>query len=65
MGYDGWLANQVEKYYEECTPKPVDVHLEFEGRDEMGNLDYSEHIIYNCEECDNSECEYWEKYGGH
>jgi hypothetical protein len=40
-----------------CEPKVVGVHHEYEGGGE-----YSTCPIYNCEDCDIRECEYWTDY---
>lgn len=40
-----------------CEPQVVGVHQEYEGDGE-----YSESAIYNCENCDDKGCEYWNKY---
>ena len=55
--FDNWLAQQVENN-EPCTPKVVRIAREPEGP--AG--DFSETKIYNCEECDNKECEEWKDF---
>lgn len=40
-----------------CEPKVVAIHQEYEGEGE-----YSTSPIYNCEDCDDRECEYWSDY---
>ena len=40
-----------------CEPQVIGVHQEYEGEGE-----YSESAIYNCENCDDRECEYWSEH---
>ena len=63
--YDAYLAKCVEDYYDsfcDGEPKVIGVEKEYEGRDEDGNIEYSESYTYSCEECDNRECEHWKEY---
>lgn len=50
--YDDYLADKVEEYMEEmyCEPKIVKGY-----QDEDGGWT----TVYNCEDCDNEECDYF------
>ena len=39
-----------------CEPEIIRAEKEYEPDG------YSLNFIYNCEECDNTECEYWSEY---
>ena len=54
--FDNWLAQQVENN-EPCYPKVVRIEKEPEEPGE-----YSISKIYNCEDCDNKECEEWKDF---
>ena len=56
-GYDDYSAEQIDYYMTGCAPKVMGIHREYEGND-----DYSANPIYNCDECDNRECGYWNEY---
>lgn len=60
--YDDYLARCAEEYNKECTPEVIRVHKEYEGRNEDGTIEYSTSGEYNCQECDNDECEHWKDY---
>lgn len=51
--YDKWLYNQIP---EECLPKVIEIH--YEPSDDT----YATEPEYNCQYCDNKECEYWKEY---
>lgn len=53
-------------YINRCEGEPsiVATEKEYEGRDAEGNIEYSINYIYNCHECDNSDCQYWSEYNG-
>lgn len=58
--YDDYLAQRVEDWensFCDGEPKVIGKELEYEGPNE-----YSTNYIYNCEECDNKECENWHKF---
>ena len=54
--YDTWLAQQVEDYMRVCEPTVVGVHQEPQD----GEI--ASEPIFNCEDCDNDECEYWKEF---
>lgn len=56
MNYDTWLAQQVDNYMQWCEPTVVEVHQELQD----GEI--ASEPIFNCEYCDNDECEYWDTY---
>ena len=56
MDYDTWLMRQAEYYCTPCEPKVIGIHQEPSDGEVMTSP------IYNCEECDNEECEYWKEY---
>lgn len=60
--YDNWLLNQADEYYSECMPAPVNVDYEFEGYDEDGSPINTPQYTYNCEGCEHTDCEHWDKY---
>lgn len=60
--YDNWLLNQADEYYSECMPAPVNVDYEFEGYNEGGRPINTPQFIYNCEGCEQTDCEHWDKY---
>lgn len=62
MNHDLWLENQAEEYYRDCKPTAIEHGYEYEGRDENGNVEYSEWFIVNCERCNETDCEYWAEY---
>lgn len=47
---------QLERGFEPCEPEVVRAEKEYEPDG------YSTVLIYNCEECDNQECENWKEY---
>lgn len=51
--YDQWLLNQADRYITGCNPQVVAVHLEPQD----GEI--SREPIYNCENCEECDCEYW------
>ena len=60
--YDQWLLDQADRYCSPCEPKIVGSHQEYEGTNEDGSIEYSTEAIYNCEDCDETDCEYWKEY---
>ena len=56
MDYDAWLAQQVDNYMQWCEPTVVEVHQEPQD----GEI--ASEPIFNCDYCDNDECEYWDTY---
>ena len=56
MNYDTWLAQQVDNYMQWCEPTVVEVHQEPQD----GEI--ASEPIFNCDYCDNDECEYWDTY---
>ena len=60
--YDDYLAEQIRIYTEPCEPKVIKIEKEYEGCDSEGNIEFSNNPIYNCEECDNLECEYYKDF---
>lgn len=56
MSHDTWLAQQVEDYMRDCEPTVVGVHQEPQD----GEI--ASEPIFNCEDCENDECEYWEQF---
>ena len=56
MNYDTWLAQQVDNYMQWCEPTVVEVHQEPQD----GEI--ASEPIFNCEYCNNDECEYWDTY---
>ena len=56
MNYDTWLAQQVDNYIQWCEPTVVEVHQEPQD----GEI--ASEPIFNCDYCDNDECEYWDTY---
>ena len=65
QGYDSWLLQQADNYMNsfcEGEPKVIDAEKEFEGYDEDGNVEYSMSYTYSCQECDETNCEYWKEF---
>lgn len=60
--YDEYLARQIELYTEPCEPKVIRVDKEYEGTNYDGSIEYSEDPIYNCEECDQIDCEHYKEF---
>lgn len=60
--YDDYLAARAEEFNKECVPEVINVHQEYEGRNEDGTIEFSTSGEYNCQECDNRECEHWKDY---
>lgn len=56
--FDNWLLNQAEAHTKDCTPSVTSVHHEYEGHNEPPSQSFE----YNCQDCDQHECEYWAKY---
>lgn len=54
--YDGWLLRQADKYWEPCEPEIIKAEKVYE------NDGYSMDYTYNCQMCDNTECENWREY---
>lgn len=59
--YDAWLERQVDEFMKGCEPEVIRVDKQYEGTFN-GEAEFSDDRIYNCEECDNEECEYWSEY---
>ena len=47
---------RAEERFEPCAPKIIRAEKEYEPDG------YSMEYIYNCDECDNTECEYWKEH---
>ena len=45
-----------------CEPEIIDSYLEFDCFDDEGNMETTRVNDYNCQFCNNEECEYWSKY---
>ena len=47
-----------------CVGEPavINSYEEYEGKDENGNIETSTVYVYNCEECDNDNCEHWKEF---
>ncbi len=56
MDYDTWLMRQAEYYCTPCEPTIISAEKVYEADG------YSMDYIYNCENCDNTECEYWKEH---
>lgn len=56
MDYDTWLMRQAEYYCTPCEPTIVSAEQVYEADG------YSMDYIYNCDNCDNEECEYWKEH---
>lgn len=54
--YDNWLLNQAEQHTAPCEPKVIAVHLEPQD----GEI--SRENVYNCENCQECNCDYWEEF---
>ena len=54
--YDQWLMDLADQANTPCEPKVVDVHLE------PSDDTISRENIFNCENCQECNCEYWEEY---
>ncbi len=54
--YDQWLLNQAEKYTTSCEPKVVGTHQEPQD----GEI--STEPIFNCEDCQECDCDFWEDH---
>lgn len=50
MSYDDWLFQLAEDYNTSCEPKKLEPDSEHHSGD------------YNCNNCDDIECEYWSEY---
>ena len=65
QGYDSLLLLQADRYMEsfcEGEPKITGAYKEFEGYDEDGNIETSTSYTYNCEDCDETDCEHWKDF---
>lgn len=65
QGYDSWLLQQADEYMSrdcEGEPQVISAEKEFEGYDEKGCVEYSMSYTYNCEECDERDCEHWKDF---
>ena len=64
--YDSWLLQQAEEYMSNAfcdgEPEVIDSYQEYEGQDENGNIETSTVYVYNCEDCDNDNCEHWKEF---
>ena len=63
--YDSWLLQQADDFMSSgCEGEPEIIHSEkiYEGTDEDGNIEYSWDHTYNCEECDERDCEHWAEF---
>lgn len=54
--YDSWLFKQAEEHTAPCEPKVVAVHLEPQD----GEI--AREPVYNCENCQECDCDYWEDF---
>lgn len=57
ISYDDWLYDKADEYYRGCEPKVVHVEEEYENKEETSTT-----VYYNCQECECTECEYWNDY---
>ena len=50
--------------FDGCEGKPaiIGYEKEFEGTDELGKPMFSTVGVYNCEDCDENDCEYWKEF---
>lgn len=58
-GYDSWLLQQADNYMNsfcEGEPKVISAEKEYEPDG------YSMSYTYNCEDCDERDCEHWKDY---
>ena len=56
QGYDSWLLRQADEYISGCEPKIIRAEKAYESDG------YSIEYTYNCQGCDNSECENWKDF---
>lgn len=56
MDYDSWLMRQAEYYYTPCELTIISAEKVYEADG------YSMDYIYNCENCDNTDYEYWKEH---
>lgn len=64
-GYDSWLYQQADSYMEsfcDGEPKVIGAYQEFEGYDENGRMETSTSYTYNCEDCEEKDCEHWKDF---
>lgn len=54
--YDSWLLRQADEYMSDCEPKIIRAEKAYEPDG------YSMEYTYNCDECDNTECEHWKEH---
>ena len=60
-GYDEWLLRQADNYMTSfCDGEPRIIRAEKQYEPDGYSMDY----IYNCDECDCTECEYWSEHNG-
>lgn len=63
--YDSWLLKQADDYMTsgcDGEPEVIDSYQEYEGRDSDGNTMTSTTYVYNCGDCDCTECEHWKDF---
>ena len=58
--YDSWLLEQADRHMSSdfCEGEPKIIRAEKEYEPDGYSMNY----IYNCEECDCEECEYWKEH---
>lgn len=54
--YDNWLLNQADEHFSGCQPKVVEVNIE--PQDDG----FVKENIFNCNRCNECDCEYWEDF---
>lgn len=58
-GYDSWLLKQADEYMNNfCEGEPKIIRAEKAYEPDGYSMEYT----YNCDECDNEECEYWKEH---
>jgi hypothetical protein len=58
-GYDSWLLRQADEYMRDCEPEIIRAEKAYEPDG------YSMEYTYNCECCDNTECEHYKEYNNY
>ena len=60
--YEEYLSNEADKYFDGCLPEVVGYEDVYEFTDEDGQAVASRAYSYSCENCSETDCEYWSKY---
>lgn len=59
QGYDNWLLRQADDYMNSfCDGEPKIIRAEKAYEPDGYSMEYT----YNCDECDNEECEHWKEH---